>query len=49
MKKIDLGQGIGILANPGVLVGIAFLAYEMRQNTAAIREGALEAHISQLP
>ena len=43
MKKIDLGQAIGILANLGVLVGIAFLAYEMRQNTAAIREGALEA------
>lgn len=43
MKKIDLGQIIGILANLGVLVGIAFLANEMRQNTAAIREEALEA------
>jgi len=43
MKRIDLGQTIGILANLGVLVSIAFLAYEMRQNTTAIREEALEA------
>ena len=43
MKRIDLGQTMGILANLGVLVSIAFLAYEMRQNTTAIREEALEA------
>ncbi len=32
MKKIDLGQGIGILANVGVIAGIIFLAVELRQN-----------------
>ena len=30
MKKIDLGQSLGILANLGVLVGIIFLAIEVR-------------------
>ena len=37
MKKIDLGQKITILANVGVIVGIVFLAVEMRLNTQAIR------------
>jgi hypothetical protein len=32
MKKIDLGQTLTILANIGVIAGIAFLAYELRQN-----------------
>ena len=32
MKKIDLGQTIGILANIGVIAGIVFLALELRQN-----------------
>ena len=32
MKKIDLGQTIGILANVGVIAGIVFLAVELRQN-----------------
>ena len=32
MKKIDLGQAISILANVGVIAGIVFLAFEMRQN-----------------
>ena len=36
MKKIDLGQTIAILANVGVVVGIAFLAFELRQNNAAL-------------
>ena len=35
MKKIDLGQTITILANIGVIAGIVFLAYELRQNTLA--------------
>jgi hypothetical protein len=34
MNKIDLGQAIGILANLGVIAGIAFLAIEISQNTA---------------
>ena len=37
MKKIDLGQTITIFANLGVIVGIIFLAVEMRLNTQAIR------------
>ena len=33
MKKIDLGQIISIVANVGVIAGIAFLAIELNQNT----------------
>ena len=32
MKKIDLGQTIGIVASIGVLVGILLLVYELNQN-----------------
>ena len=32
MKKIELGQIITILANIGVIAGIVFLGYELRQN-----------------
>jgi hypothetical protein len=32
MKKIDLGQTLGILANLGVVAGIIFLDIELRQN-----------------
>ncbi len=32
MKKIDLGQTIGLFANLGVLVGILLLVYELNQN-----------------
>ena len=31
MKKIDLGQTIGLVANLGVLVGILLLVYELSQ------------------
>ena len=34
MKQGDIGQAIGILANIGVIVGIGFLAMEVRQSTA---------------
>jgi hypothetical protein len=37
MKKIDLGQTITILANVGVITGIAFLAAELRQNNEMMR------------
>jgi hypothetical protein len=41
MKKIDIGQTIGILANLGVVAGIIFLAIEVGQNnelmSAAVR------------
>jgi len=32
LKKIDLGQTTTILANIGVIAGIVFLGYELRQN-----------------
>ncbi len=32
MKRIDLSQTIGILANVGVVAGIIFLVVELRQN-----------------
>ena len=38
MKKIDLGQAIGILANIGVIAGIVFLAIEVSQNQASLEE-----------
>ncbi len=34
MKKLDLGQTLGILANAGVIAGILFLGYEIRQNNS---------------
>lgn len=40
MKKIDLGQSITILANLGVIAGIALLAYELRQNNEFLRAQA---------
>ena len=38
MKKLDLGQIFGILANAGVVAGIIFLAVELRQNTESLDE-----------
>ena len=35
MKKLDLGQAIGIVANLGVIAGIIFLAVEIRGATRA--------------
>ena len=43
MKKIDLGQSIGILANAGVIAGIIFLGVELAQNTDAIRAQTVQA------
>ncbi len=37
MKKLDLGQTIGILANLGVIAGIVFLGYKLRQNNLLLR------------
>lgn len=36
MKKIDLGQAIGILANVGVIAGIVSLGMELRQNNELV-------------
>jgi len=45
MRKIDLAQFVTILANIGVLAGIVFLAFEIRQNTAQMRaEAAASVH-----
>ena len=51
MKKINLGQTISILANLGVVAGIVFLAYELRQNTLAIQleaASSFQPNISQI-
>ncbi|MDH3276445.1 MAG: hypothetical protein OEM99_18090 [Gammaproteobacteria bacterium] len=45
MKRIDLGQTINTLANVGVLAGIIFLAYELRQNTLATELVAAQGHL----
>ncbi len=52
MKKIDLGQSVGILANVGVLVGILLLVYELGLNRqmmrAQTRHDLAEAIVGQL-
>ena len=40
MKKIDLGQTITTLANVGVIAGIIFLAFELRQNNQLLEAQA---------
>lgn len=37
MKRIELGQAIGVLANLAVLVGVLLLVLEIRQNTQALQ------------
>ena len=36
LKKPDLRQAIGILANAGVIAGIVFLGMELRQNNELV-------------
>ena len=38
MKQIDVGQVSQVLANVGVMLGIVFLAIEVRQNQATLEE-----------
>ena len=45
MKKIDLGQKLTIVANVGVIAGIIFLAFEIRQNTAAVQASTLQGMV----
>jgi hypothetical protein len=40
MTKVDVGQTIQILANVGVIAGIVFLGFELRQNNALLQEQA---------
>ena len=37
MKKIDLGQTLGLLANLGVIIGILLLVFELNQNRDMMR------------
>ncbi len=46
MKKIDLGQTIQIVANLGVIAGIVFLAFELRQNNALLTAQSSHALLS---
>jgi hypothetical protein len=46
MKKIDLGQTITVLANVGVIAGIAFLAFELRQNTQAVELASAQSYLT---
>ena len=48
MKKIDLSQTITILANIGVIAGIAFLAVELRQNNELMRAAARDAQNTRI-
>ena len=43
MKKSDVGQAIGIVANIGVVIGIIFLAIEIRQNNVLMEADARNA------
>jgi hypothetical protein len=49
LKKIDLGQIIGILANVGVIAGIIFLGVELQQNNEllAAQGRASRAEVAQ--
>ena len=40
MKKFDLNQAISVVANLGVIIGLIFLGYEVRQNTSQLRADA---------
>ena len=44
MKKLELGQSVGILANLGVIAGIFFLGLELRQNNELMEA---EARLTQ--
>jgi hypothetical protein len=45
MKKTDVGQTVAILANLGVIAGILFLGYEIRQNTSAVQADTFQGLI----
>ncbi len=48
MKKMDLGQAIGVLANIGVIANIVFLAIEINQNTRSEEISAYQELMSQI-
>ena len=40
MSKVSLGETVTIIANIGVIAGLVFLTFEIRQNTAQMRAEA---------
>jgi hypothetical protein len=46
MKKIDIAQFVGILANIGVIAGIVFLGIELRQNNELLRTEARASRVT---
>lgn len=46
--KIDVGQTITIIANVGVIAGIAFLAIEIQQNTRTLQFESYRALVGQI-
>ena len=47
MKKFDIGQLIAVLANLGVVVGLAFLAIEISQNNDALEAQSRDSWINR--
>jgi len=48
LKKPDIGQTIQILANFGVIIGIAFVGIELSQNNALLSAEARATQLTQL-
>lgn len=48
VKKLEHGQLVSVLANIGVIAGILFLAYEIRQNTIISRGAAVQSIAEQV-
>jgi hypothetical protein len=48
MKKIDLGQTIGILANVGVILGLVLVVVEIRQSNEHAAAAAYQARIGDI-
>ena len=46
MKKLDLGQTMTLLANVGVILGIVFLAFELRQNNQQLALQSYQAWVA---
>jgi len=46
LKKLDVGQTIGVVANLGVIAGIVFLALELRQNNSLLTAQTAHALLS---
>jgi len=46
MKKLDFGQTIAVIANIGVIAGIAFLALELRQNSQQLATQSYQSWVA---